>query len=110
MPKLKSAKQILLVSLFMVSIVFLAFAVPSSNETDINQFESEACTSVLVGKLASVDGSTMTSHSCDSGTDRTWINVVPHKTYKAGEMTKLYFDPKRTKEPDELDRLDRGVF
>ena len=108
MPKLKSAKQILLVSLFMVSIVFLAFAVPSSNETDINQIESEACTSVLVGKLASVDGSTMTSHSCDSGTDRTWINVVPHKTYKAGEMTKLYFDPKRTKGPDDLDRLDRG--
>ena len=27
--------------------------------------EFDSCTSVLVGRLASVDGSTMTSHSCD---------------------------------------------
>ena len=30
---------------------------------------TECCTSLLVGPEASVDGSTMTSHSCDSGTD-----------------------------------------
>ena len=105
---LKSAKQIFLVSLFMVSILCLAFAVPFSNETEVKQLDLEACTSILVGKLASVDGSTMTSHSCDSNTDRTWINVVPHKKYKTGEMTKVYFDPKRTKGPDDLDLLDRG--
>ncbi len=92
----------------MVLTLNLAFAVSFSSEKEIKQPDTEACTSILVGKLASVDGSTMTSHSCDSGTDRTWINVVPHKTYKAGEMTKVYFEPKRTKGPDDPDRLDRG--
>ena len=46
--------------------------------------ECEGCTSILVGKAASVDGSTMTSHSCDSTTDRTWMNIVPHQTAQAG--------------------------
>ncbi len=108
MSKLKSVKHIFWVSLFMVSILCLAFAVSFSGETEVNQLKTEACTSILVGKLASVDGSTMTSHSCDSNTDRTWINVVPHKQYKAGEMSKLYFEPKRTKGPNDSDRLERG--
>ena len=34
--------------------------------------DGDRCTSILVGKLASVDGATMTSHSCDSTSDRTW--------------------------------------
>jgi len=59
----------------------------------------ESCTSILVGKLASVDGSTMTSHSCDSTTDRTWINIVPHKKHKPGDMAPVYLQAKRTKGP-----------
>ena len=68
----------------------------------------EGCTSVLVGKAASVDGSTMTSHSCDSTTDRTWMNIVPGAKHKPGEMAKVYFDPKRTKGPDDTDRIETG--
>jgi dipeptidase len=68
----------------------------------------EGCTSVLVGKAASVDGSTMTSHSCDSTTDRTWMNMVPHQEHRPGEMAKVYFDPKRTKGPDDADRIETG--
>ena len=78
--KLKSVKRVFLASLFMVSILCLAFAVSFSGETEVKQPDLDACTSVLVGKLASVDGSTRTSHSCDSGTDRTWLTVVPHRT------------------------------
>lgn len=63
--------------------------------------ESDACTSILVGKKASSDGSTMTSHSCDSGTDRTWINKVPAKKYKEGVMTSVYKRSKRTKGPND---------
>ena len=45
---------------------------------------TECCTSLLVGPEASVDGSTMTGHSCDSGTDRTWISLEPRKTHPSG--------------------------
>jgi dipeptidase len=68
----------------------------------------EGCTSVLVGKAASVDGSTMTSHSCDSTTDRTWMNIVPNGKHKPGEMAKVYFEPKRSKGPDDTDRVETG--
>jgi dipeptidase len=68
----------------------------------------EGCTSVLVGKAASADGATMTSHSCDSTTDRTWMNIVPHRTHGPGEMAKVYYDPKRSKGPDDPDRVETG--
>src|SRR5512135_11476 len=70
--------------------------------------ELDSCTSILVGRLASVDGSTMTSHSCDSGTDRTWMTIVPHLAHKPGETAKVYYEPKRTKGPNDPDRLETG--
>ena len=72
------------------------------------QPEFESCTSVLVGRLASVDGSTMTSHSCDSGTDRTWMTIVPNAKHRPGETAKVYYEPKRTKGPNDPERLETG--
>ena len=70
--------------------------------------ECEGCTSILVGKAASVDGSTMTSHSCDSTTDRTWMDMVPGQTHKPGEMATLWMDPKESKGPNDPDRVPAG--
>jgi dipeptidase len=75
-------------------------------EIDTPPFDS--CTSLLVGRLASADGSAMTSHSCDSGTDRTWMTMEPRRIHPAGSLTKVYLEPKRTKKPDDPDRLDAG--
>jgi dipeptidase len=50
----------------------------------------------------------MTSHSCDSNTDRTWINVVPHQKHEPGDTAKIYMESKRTTGPDDPDRLDVG--
>jgi dipeptidase len=72
--------------------------------------EFDSCTSILVGRLASVDGSTMTSHSCDSGTDRTWMTIVPNAKHKPGDMAKVYYEPKRTKGPNDPDRLETGAI
>jgi len=69
---------------------------------------TECCTSLLVGKEASVDGSTMTSHSCDSGTDRTWISLEPHKTHEPGSVATLWLQPKRTSVPHDPDRIPAG--
>ncbi len=68
----------------------------------------EGCTSILVGKAASVDGSTMTSHSCDSTTDRTWMDLVPNQRHKPGEMATVYYEPKQTKGPNDPDRMETG--
>ncbi len=105
-------KRSIVFALVFLFLVALSSLVTQGNfrESDTQRWESEFenCTSILVGKLASVDGSTMTSHSCDSSTDRTWINIVPHKKHRSGDTAKLYFESKRTKGPDDPDRLDIG--
>ncbi len=50
----------------------------------------DACTSILVGKDASTDGSTMTTHTCDCGMcDWTWRHVPP-ADHKPGSTRKIY--------------------
>lgn len=50
----------------------------------------ERCTSILVGKDASVDGSTITTHTADcSICDWTWHHV-PAQNHKPGQMRKIY--------------------
>jgi dipeptidase len=71
---------------------------------------TECCTSLLAGKAATVDGSVMTSHSCDSNTDRTWMNMVPHRTYGPGAMDTIWMEPKETRGPDDPDRLWAGII
>jgi dipeptidase len=92
---------------FLVTLTLFCFAarppVPAADE-----IEYEACTSVLVGKGASADGSTMTSQSCDSNTDRTWINIVPRKKHSPGDVAKIYMDSKRTTGPEDPDRFEMG--
>ncbi|MDW7759095.1 MAG: C69 family dipeptidase [Acidobacteriota bacterium] len=97
--------------LFAAATVLVLSFLQGAPDADVHEgrsFESESCTSILVGRLASVDGSTMTSHSCDSGTDRTWMAIVPNMKHKAGSVAKLYADPKRTKRPDDPDRVVAG--
>ena len=48
-----------------------------------------SCTSIMVGKSASTDGSVITSHTCDSWY-RTWMQVVPEKDHEKDEVVKIY--------------------
>ena len=50
----------------------------------------EGCTSIMVGRLASTDGSVMVGHTCD-GNYRTWANIVPHKKHDKGSTKKIYW-------------------
>ncbi len=86
--------------LILIVLVFCDFT--TAQKTAIpEETEYEGCTSILVGKEASADGSTMTSHSCDSNTDRTWINLVPNKKHSKGAMCPIYAESKRTKGPND---------
>ena len=57
--------------------------------------EEDACTTITVGKLASVDGSVMTSHTCDSRTTRTWIDIVSGQKHRTGSKRKVYSKTER---------------
>jgi len=59
---------------------------PLSNEKSQNL---ECCTSIMVGRLATIDGSVITAHSCD-GNYRTWLNIVPRKKHEKASTNKIY--------------------
>ena len=64
------------------------------------------CTSIMVGRRASTDGSVMTSHTCDSHRTGSEIVVVPHAKHAAGaerELSKRCDDDTR---PDAALRAD----
>ncbi len=50
----------------------------------------DGCTSITVGKLASADGSVMTSHTDDSHRTRSWIDIQPSMNHKKGATTTMY--------------------
>ena len=50
---------------------------------------TESCTSIMVGKKASADGSVITSHTCDARY-RTWMAIVPARDYERDTVTAVY--------------------
>jgi dipeptidase len=46
--------------------------------------QARGCTSIIVGRKASADGSVTTSHTCDSREDRTWLEIVPARRRRGG--------------------------
>jgi dipeptidase len=50
----------------------------------------EGCTSILVGKDASADGSTMTTHTCDCGICDWTFRYVPAADHEEGDVRKIY--------------------
>ena len=51
--------------------------------------DPESCTSIMVGKKATTDGSVITSHTCDSWY-RTWVDMVPAQTYERDTIMAIY--------------------
>ena len=86
-----------LLSLFVMGMASLLYAQPYAyNPYDEN--EAESCTSIMVGKKASTDGSVMTAHTCDSNY-RTWLTMEKRKQYKAGDTQPIFTGALHTEEP-----------
>jgi dipeptidase len=67
----------------------------------------ESCTSIMVGKSASADGSVITSHTCD-GRYRTWMTVVPAQKHQKGAVTKILQGTLFAQTPDDIARLQNA--
>jgi dipeptidase len=66
--------------------------------------DPDSCTSIQVGRLATVDGSVITCHTCD-GPYRQWVNIVPHQKWPDKSMNKIYSGKMHTETPTDL----RGI-
>jgi len=83
-------------SAFVVLVAcLLSTAVSLSQQTGPDQ--TDACTDIVVGKLASADGSVMTSHT--GCCDECRVHVVPAKKYKKGEMAPVYYGLQNSRTP-----------
>ena len=60
----------------------------------------ESCTSIMVGKRASTDGSVITSHTCD-GRYRTWMTIEPAADHKKGDKHEVRKGTMHTVSPDD---------
>src|SRR6056297_1549579 len=70
-------KNLLSITLSVLLIVFLGVSAVN------------ACTSIMVGKDASTDGSVMTTHTCDGNYDAR-IQIIEGQKFEDGEMTTVY--------------------
>lgn len=77
--------SVAILSLFAFPVIISA----QNEEFDADGHTPLSCTSIMVGKSASTDGSVITSHTCDSWY-RTWMRMVPAKDHKAGEKVGIY--------------------
>lgn len=66
--------------------------------------ENQACTSIMVGKKASADGSVMTSHTCDSWY-RTWMRMAPAAEYPRDTVVSVFDGRMHTQTPKSSDGM-----
>ena len=99
--------RLALLTVILVSGLFLASAQRPQEEFQPfpqGQADPDSCTSIQVGRLASVDGSVMTAHTCD-GNYRMWLNIVPHAKYPTGSKTKVYSGKMHTETSTDVNRV-----
>lgn len=105
------SKRLMLLFLSFIFISFIIFADVPEEET----VWPDACTSIMVGRLATTDGSVITAHSCD-GNYRTWVRINPPQEYPKGAKAKIYtgllhnetsWDMRRVREKGEIPQVEK---
>ncbi len=79
----------LITFLTMLPVLLLLSSQSSNTNAEAWEDWEAGCTSIMVGKLASTDGSVMTAHTCD-GNYRTWVKMEPHLIHEKTEKAKIY--------------------
>lgn len=70
-------------------------------QSAVHEENLEPCTSIMVGKNASTDGSVITSHTCD-GNYRAWLNIVPRAKHEPNAKRDVFWGKMHTETPDDL--------
>jgi dipeptidase len=90
--------------IFCAALLFTQAQQPSTSP--FTEPENDGCTSIMVGRLASTDGSVMTAHTCDGGSFRNWLRVEPaRKNIPEGTMHKIYDGLMGTEFPGDMRRV-----
>lgn len=72
-----------------------------------NPYFGENCTSILVAKGASTDGSVITSHTCD-GRYRTWATLEPAHKYQRDTIVSIYKGLLKTETPWDMRNVTKA--
>ena len=76
------------------------------DESTADGMKRLSCTSIMVGKRASTDGSVITSHTCDSWY-RTWMTMTPACDYERDTVTAIYDGRMHTQSPQDSTKMYR---
>lgn len=82
--------------LILSSLMILCMSGYAQEEKEM--LDGASCTSIMVGKNASSDGSVITSHTCD-GRYRTWMRWESAKDHEKGSMHQVYKGTMHTEDP-----------
>jgi len=90
-------KPIKSLTLIFATILVIQVSGGASLSQETDRDDSDACTDIIVGKLASVDGSVITSHTGCAPECR--VHVVPAQKFKKGEMAPVYYGLQDVRKP-----------
>ena len=95
-------------SFFLIALVSTIQSVTAQSIYDQmnDPYFGESCTSILVGKKASTDGSVITSHTCD-GRYRTWVTIEKGQKYERDTVTAIYKGLLKTETPWDMRNVMR---
>lgn len=91
-------------SIVLAGLLLLGLQVKAQDDNK-EMLDGACCTSIMVGKNASTDGSVITSHTCD-GRYRTWMRWEPAADHQKGEMHEVYKGTMHTEDPFDMRGLE----
>ncbi|WP_430817491.1 dipeptidase [Carboxylicivirga sp. RSCT41] len=97
-------KHFLLLVLALGSIASLQ--AQSIFEQKNDPYFGESCTSIMVAKGATTDGSVITSHTCD-GRYRTWLSIEKGQTFDNDTTTPVFKGKLRTETPWDMRKVEQ---
>ena len=88
-----------------LTILFVLYSTIGFSQNNDEENYTESCTSIMVGKKATQDGSVITAHTCDAYY-RTWLQFVPAQRFERDTTHKVYWGTMHTHTAWSLDKVE----